>query len=79
MNIIDIKEAAQDLIDKIENLVNQQIPQKGDRAEDCQYIAIINSLNELESNFCGLESKDLIQDQDYEDINKRSGFINHKP
>lgn len=78
MNIIDIKKAAQDLIDKIEDLVNQQIPQKGDRAEDCQYLAIINSLNELESNFSGLESKDLIQDEDYEVINKRAGFINYK-
>lgn len=75
MNITEIQSAAQDLLEQIETLIKQRIPQKGDTADECQHITLINALNDLESAFSGLDRFDLEPDEDWETINKNAGFI----
>lgn len=75
MNITEIQNAAQDLLEQIETLIKQRIPQKGDIADDCQHVILINALGDLESAFNGLDRSDLEPDEDWETINKNAGFI----
>lgn len=75
MKLTEIQDTAQNLIDQLEKLIKQRVPQKGDKTTDCQYLTLISALRELEYGFDSIEPSDLIPDKDWEFANKDAGFI----
>ena len=53
-------------IDLLRSLLEKNVPQKGDKSEDCQKLCIQNALSELEATVTGLEKEDLIPSEDYQ-------------
>lgn len=52
-----VQKKATKLLDELYNLI-EQIPQKGNTAEDCQKICISNAIYDLEHTFNGLSVED---------------------
>lgn len=58
---VQFKRKAEQLMNDLALLVSL-VPQKGDKAEDCQHITLKNALCELDSAINGVTHEDFIED-----------------
>lgn len=63
MEITDFKQIAEKILGDLEELVST-MPQKGDRASDCQKLTIQQAINELYACINGTEQADLIDEEE---------------
>lgn len=64
-----LKNSLESLTETARLTISGGMPQKGDVAEDCQKIALLNAISELEACINGITSDDLQPDDDYGDDN----------
>jgi hypothetical protein len=70
-----IKSQAAELLEKLDKLLNENVPRKGDKTVDCQHLTIRCSLSELEDCFSSLTKEDLTPDEDWEGVNRQAGYL----
>lgn len=70
-----IKSQAAELLEKLDKLLNENVPRKGDKTDDCQHLTIQCSLSELECCFSSLTQEDLTPDEDWEGVNRQAGYL----
>jgi len=61
MELQEFKEKAEQLTDEFQQLIDE-LPQKGDKIEDCQKVCLQQHLNELASAVTGTEDSDMKAD-----------------
>lgn len=75
MSLHELQSQADSLIEQLHSLIVANVPQKGDRSEDCCLLAITGGIQELECLVSDLEEQDLVPDDDWLNTNLLSGFV----
>lgn len=58
----ELVKQAEELLEQLELLIENNMPYKGDVSDECQKITIMLALNEVSYTLNGLEEEDLIED-----------------
>jgi len=61
MTVKEFKEKAEISIDEFQQLLDE-LPQKGDKSEDCQKVCLQQHLSELDAAVNGMEASDMNED-----------------
>ena len=54
-----LKEKAAKILSELEDLINKEMPYKGDSEKESQKVCILNAIRKVEMNINGIENKDL--------------------
>ena len=54
-----LKEKAAKILSELEDLINKEMPYKGDSEKESQKVCILNAIKKVEMSINGIEKKDL--------------------